>query len=178
MQGQRVHQGTGQQLGKQQHAGEKRQGLRLRRDPAPVHVDEIRRQLEGIEADGQGQRYPQAQEPRVFEEEQAPEQGRQAQHQQPPAFPGLHPPAQEIYQRRQAQQRGQAPGPFPHADDVKGKAPQAQQRRPPAGGDQIKCRQKQRQERENKRKRIKSHDGFPLYVSTGPQPRLNSQSIL
>ena len=178
LQGQRVHQRAGQQLGKQQHAGEKQQGLRLRRHPAPVHVDEIRRQLEGIEADGQGQRHSQTQEPRIFEEEQAAEQGRQAQHQQPPAFPGLHPPAQEIYQRRQTQQRSQAPGPFPHADDVEHQTPQTQQRRPPAGGDQIKRRQKQRQKRENKCKRIKSHDGFPLFIFAGPQPRLNSQSIL
>ena len=44
-----------------------------------VHVDEVRRQLEGIEADGQGQRHSQTQESRIFEEEQAAEQGRQAQ---------------------------------------------------------------------------------------------------
>ena len=135
MQGQRVHQRAGQQLGKQQHAGEKQQGLSFRRDPAPVHVDQVRRQLEGIEADGQGQRHSQTQESGVFEEEQAAEQGRQAQDQQSPALPGPHPQAQQIHQNRQTQQRSQAPGPLPHADDVEHQAPQAQQARLPAGGD-------------------------------------------
>ena len=135
MQGQRVHQRAGQQLGKQQHAGEKQQGLSFRRDPAPVHVDQVCRQLEGIEADGQGQRHSQTQESRIFEEEQAAEQGRQAQDQQSPALPGPHPQAQQIHQNRQTQQRSQAPGPLPHADDVEHQAPQAQQARPPAGGD-------------------------------------------
>ena len=173
-------QGTGQELGKQQHFPGVAQEIFLR-PGAPVHVRQIPRHLEGVKAHAQGQEHTGAPEAGPLEPGQQAEQQHQGPGQQPLPVPALlQAPPQAIGHKDQRRQKGQIPQPVPGPQGVEHQASQHQGPVSCSLGQNIVNHQHQGQKAPQKGQTVKGHTlsrlsfraGFPAAPLPAPNLRL------